>query len=89
MDHLLGAFFEVVFGTIFVATGRVIVAVFSLGRWRGASPFDNEEKIYGRAGALSFVRDGRRVVTTNGTCLLGFLFYFLVVVLLIASASRT
>jgi hypothetical protein len=89
MDHLLGALFEVVFGSIFVGTGRVIVAVFSLGRWRGASPFDSEEKTYGGAGALSFVRDGQRVVTTTGTCLLGFLFYILVVAALIASASST
>lgn len=89
MDHLLGALLEVVFGTVFVGTGRVIVAVFSLGRWRGASPFDNEERIYGGAGALSFVRDGQRVITTTGTGLLGFLFYFLVAVVLIASASRT
>jgi hypothetical protein len=88
MDHLLGALLEVFFGTIFVGTGRVIVAVFSLGRWRGVSPFDSEEKIYGGAGALSFVRDKQRVVTTTGTCLLGFLFYFLVAVVLIVSATR-
>ena len=87
MDHLLGALLEVVFGTVFVGTGRVIVVVFSLGRWRGASPFDSEESIYGGAGALSFVRDEQRVVTTTGTGLLGFLFYLLVAVVLIASAS--
>ena len=87
MDHLLGALLEVVFGTVFIGTGRVIVAVFSLGRWRGASPFDSEESIYGGAGALSFVRNGQRIVTTTGTGLLGFLFYFVVAVVLITSVS--
>jgi hypothetical protein len=88
MDHLLGALLEIVFGTVVVGTGRVIVAVLSLGRWRGASMFDTEESIHGGAGALSFVRDGQRVVTTTGTGLLGFLFYLLLAVVLIACASR-
>ena len=86
MDHLLGALLEIVFGTFLVGTGRVIVAVLTLGRWRGASMFDTEESVYGAAGALSFVRDGQRVVTTTGTGMLGFLFYVALATVLIAFA---
>ncbi len=85
MDHLLGALLEFVFGTVLVGTGRVLVVVLSVGRWRAASMFDNEERIHGGAGAFSFVRDGQRVITTTGSGLLGFLFYVLLVVVLIAS----
>lgn len=89
MDHLLGALLEFVFNLVLVGTGRVIVAVVTLGRWRGASMFDSEESIHGAAGALSFVRDGQRVVTTTGMGMLGFLFYFLLITLLVVAATRS
>jgi len=38
------------------------------------------------SGALSFVRDGQRVITTTGMGLLGFVFYLLLAVALIALA---
>jgi hypothetical protein len=83
MDHLLGALFEFLIHAFFVGTGRVIIAVFTLGRWRGASMIDAEEMTYGAAGALSFVRDGQRVITTTGNGLLGFLFYVALAAVLI------
>ena len=50
--------------------------------------FDTEESVHGAAGALSFVRDGQRVVTTTGLGLLGFIFYLLLAVALVLAASR-
>ena len=87
MDHLLGAALEFVFAVILVSTGRIVVSVLSFGRWRGASMFDKEEGKFGGAGALSFVRDGQRVLTTTGQGLLGFLFYFALVALLVVQAA--
>jgi hypothetical protein len=87
MDHLIGALLELVFNVVLVGTGRLIVAVVSFGQWRGASMFDDEESIHGGAGALSFVLNGQRVITTTGMGLLGFLFYMVLVVALGVSAS--
>jgi hypothetical protein len=81
------AIIEFLLSVVLVWTGRIMVPIISLGRWRGASLQGKEEKIYGAAGALSFVRDGRRVVTTTGMGLLGFLFYFCVVATLVAHAT--
>ena len=71
MEVIAQLFFELVF----IGTGKVVVMVFSLGQWRGESIFGKEGQIYGAAGALSFVRNGRRTITTNGMTLAGFLFY--------------
>jgi hypothetical protein len=51
--------------------------------------FDTEESIHGGAGALSFVRNGQRVITTTGMGLLGFVFYLLLAAVLVVSASRS
>lgn len=72
---LADAVIELVFWVIFVETGRFVVAIISLGRWRGTVRRNNEERIYGAAGALSFCRDGTRIITTVGLCWIGFLFY--------------
>ena len=49
--------------------------------------FDNEESVHAGAGALSFVLNDQRVMTTTGMGLLGFLFYLVLVVALVTSAS--
>ncbi|WP_231394120.1 hypothetical protein [Pseudacidovorax intermedius] len=72
---LADAVIELVVWVIFVETGRFVVAIISLGRWRGTFRRNNEERIYGAAGALSFRRDGTRIITTAGLCWIGFLFY--------------
>lgn len=68
---------EVILGALEVALtaiGRFAVWVFTLGAWRGESLGGEEGKIYGAAGALSFVRDGRRVVTCTGQLFAGIAF---------------
>ncbi|WP_395669765.1 hypothetical protein [Rhodoferax sp.] len=71
MDEIIGRMLEI----IAVQTGRVIVWLVSFGNWRGEPLFGDEGRIYGAAGALSFVRDGRRVVTHTGLFFAGVFFY--------------
>jgi len=70
---LLWAAFEVAF----VFTGKFVVLALSFGRWRGERISSKEGCIYGPAGALSFKREGQRVITANGLLFVGVLFYVL------------
>ena len=70
---------------VFVLTGRAVVWLISFGRWRGEEMTTNEALIYSAAGSLSFVRDGRRVITHTGLMFFGIVFYVLLAVILIAS----
>ncbi|MGO4391167.1 hypothetical protein AB4Z46_07405 [Variovorax sp. M-6] len=59
----------------FILTGKGLVRVLSLGRWRGEALNGHEANIHAAAGALAFVLDGRRVVTVAGLTLAGAAFY--------------
>ena len=83
MDEIICA----VLGVVAILTGRVVVSVISLRRWRGESLDGGEGKIYGAAGALSFVRDDQRVVTTTGQLFTGIAFYVLLVLGLAVCAA--
>jgi hypothetical protein len=80
MDEIIGG----VFMMVTVITGRVIVRLVSLGRWRSEPFLGNEGRIYGAAGALSFVRDGQRVITETGLMFVGLAFYVAAIVLAIS-----
>ena len=71
MDEIIGG----VLGVIAVQTGRIVVWLVSFCKWRGEPLFGEEGRIYGTAGALSFVRDGRRVITDIGLMFVGVAFY--------------
>jgi hypothetical protein len=73
-----------VLGVIAIQTGRVVVWLVSFGKWRGEPLFGDEGRIYGAAGALSFVRDGKRVITDTGLLFVGVAFYVVLVALIIA-----
>jgi hypothetical protein len=79
MDEIIGG----VLGVIAIQTGRVVVWLVSFGKWRGEPLFGDEGRIYGAAGALSFVRDGRRVITDTGLLFVGVVFYVVFVALII------
>lgn len=83
MDEVIGT----ALGVVAIMTGRVVVSVLTLRRWRGESLDGEEGKIHSAAGALSFVREGRRVVTTTGQLFTGIAFYVLLVLGLIACAA--
>ncbi len=83
MDEIIGG----VFGVITIQTGRVVVWLVSFGKWRGEPLFGDEGRIYGAAGALSFVRDGRRVITETGLLFVGVVFYVVFVALVITAVA--
>jgi hypothetical protein len=83
MDEIIGG----VLGIIAIQTGRVLVWLVSFGKWRGEPLFGNEGRIYGAAGALSFVRDGRRVITDTGLLFVGVAFYIALLAAIIAFAA--
>ena len=58
-----------------VVTGAWLVRLLSFGRWRGESLRRKEEPIDAPAGALTFILDGKRVVSTNVLTLVGGAFY--------------
>ncbi|MBB6562180.1 hypothetical protein HNP48_004889 [Acidovorax soli] len=55
---------------VFVYIGKAIVYALTLGHWRGERGAD-EARIHGAAGALSFVRDGQRVLTDRSAAFVG------------------
>jgi len=83
MDIAASAIIEV----LLVVTGRLVVWLFSLGRWRGEALGSDEGRIYSAAGSLSFVRDGQRVVTQTGQLFVGLIFYVLLFALAVAYAA--
>lgn len=86
MDDFLAFAAWLVVEVVLIQTGRVAVWLATLGRWRGESITENEGRIHGPAGALSFVREGRRIVTANGMLFAGILFYVALVLFLLAWA---
>lgn len=64
---------------LLIGTGRGVVRLLTLGRWRGEQFAGDEGRIYGPAGALSFRLDGQRVITKAGLFVAGALFYLLAV----------
>lgn len=70
-----------------VYTGNAVVRSTSAGRWRPVSLNGDEARIYGMAGALSFRRDGQRVITRLGLMFVGAGFYAVLVFAGIGLAS--
>lgn len=78
---------DVVVEVFLALTGKVLVFLLSLGAWSSESMMSDESSIYAAAGALSFVRDGRRVISVTGQQLLGMVFYGLLVLPILLMAS--
>jgi hypothetical protein len=73
---------------LLASLGRVAVFAVSLGRWRGERVRENEGRIYGAAGALSFVHEGQRVVTRMGLAFAGLVLCLLLGAVALALTSR-
>jgi hypothetical protein len=80
MDELIG----LALTFICIQTGRFVVWLVSFGRWRSEAWRGNESQIYGPAGALSFNRDGQRVITNTGLTFVGIVFYVVLIALSVA-----
>ncbi len=88
MDQFIGFLGYLLLDYLAIGTGRVVVFVLSLGRWRGEYSEEKEGRIFGPSGSLAFVRDGRRVVTRTGLMLIGLAFYFVVIVAAVMVSVR-
>ena len=88
MGEVIAALLWAALELLLLFTGRWVVMTISLGRWRAERITSGEGRIYGAAGALSFKRDGRRVVTSTGQFLAGVLFYVLLIAALIWLAAQ-
>ena len=80
MDELLAGIFVLTVRQ----TGQLVVRLITRGRWRGEDLRGDEGRIYGPAGALSFVRDGQRVITNTGLSFIGSAFYVFLLVAAVA-----
>lgn len=84
MDMLIAG----VIGVIGRQTGKVVVWFVSLCQWRGEQLFGEDGRIHGAAGALSFVRNGRRVITDIGLLFLVVTFYVVLFFVSIAYVAQ-
>lgn len=75
MEELLLFVTSFILDVVLRGTGRAVVFLGSFGRWRGEDVVAREGRIHGASGALSFRREGQRVVTSTGLVLAGLLFY--------------
>lgn len=79
---------DAVIELLLALTGKGLVSLCSFGKWRGEALNGNEARLHAAAGSLSFVLDGRRVVTTAGLTLIGLAFYGLLVAALVYWMTR-
>ena len=88
MEEGLAAIIWLSIELLLMYTGRGVICAVSLGRWRGEHIQRKEGKIHSAAGALSFVRDGQRVITATGLFFAGLIFYVALMFLLAYLAAR-
>jgi hypothetical protein len=81
MTEIFAAFVWLLLELFLAFTGKFVVWALSFGRWRSESLRNAESRVFAAAGALSFVREGQRVITTTGLVFAGLAFYILLVVL--------
>lgn len=88
MAEIFAAFVWELLELVLAFTGKFLVWALSLGRWRSESLWENKSRVFAAAGALSFVREGQRVVTATGLVFAGLAFYILLFLLSLAYAAK-
>ncbi len=78
MFEIVMFFLGYVLDLLLVITGGLVIRLLSFGRWRTESQNNYERRVVAAAGALSFVRDGKRVITTTGLWIAGLAIYLLI-----------
>ncbi len=71
MGDLILALTWGIFELLLVGTGALVIRAVSLGGWKTERLSSNEHGVRAAAGALTFVQDGARVVTTVGQTVVG------------------
>ena len=88
MAEIVASFVWLVVELLLVGTGKAVIWAISFGRWRSESLGEDESRVFAAAGALSFLRDGRRVITTTGMLFAGLAFYVLLIVASLLYAAK-
>jgi len=88
MAEIVAAFVGEALALVLAFTGRILVWAISFGRWRSESLREDESRVFAAAGALSFVREGRRVITSTGLIFAGLTFYLLLVIMSLVYAAK-
>lgn len=88
MAEFISSVLWVAVEVLLVYTGKAVIWGISAGRWRSESLNGDEGRVYGAAGALSFIPDGQRVITPNGLLFAGLALYVLLVFSVFFYASR-
>ena len=88
MAEIITAFVWELLELFLAFTGKFVVWALSFGRWRSESLRENESRVFAAAGALSFVREGQRVITSTGLVFAGLAFYILLVFLALVYAAK-
>jgi len=88
MAEIVAAFVWGLLELVLALTGKLVIWALSFGRWRSESLREDESRVFAAAGALSFVREGQRVITTTGLVFAGLAFYILLVVLSLVYAAK-
>jgi hypothetical protein len=83
VEDVLGLLALAFFDVFLAGTGRLLVKLFSFGRWRGEQFGGKEGRTFAPAGALSFALEGRRVITRSGLVIIGVVFYLALIACLI------
>jgi hypothetical protein len=88
MAEIITAFVWELLELFLAITGQFLVWALSFWRWRSESLRENESRVFAAAGALSFVREGQRVITSTGLVFAGLAFYILLVFLVLVYAAK-
>ncbi|MEH3085236.1 MAG: hypothetical protein PGN26_01550 [Xylophilus ampelinus] len=67
---------------VLILTAKGFVWLVTFGRWRGESLLTNEASVHSAAGSLSFVLNGKRVITSAGLTLIGMALYGMLIFIL-------
>lgn len=61
--------------SVFYCTGKILLSIGSVGRWRGATLRNGEKIAFPAWGGYIGKADGRRIVSVEGQAMLGAMFY--------------
>jgi hypothetical protein len=85
LDALLSFVGWLLLEVLLASIGRSAIFVFTFGRWRGERFGGDEGRTHGKAGSLSFVLDGQRVITQTGLLFAGLSALILLAVAVLAA----
>lgn len=75
VEAMLELLAEILVRSVFYCTGKILLLIGSLGRWRGATLRNGEKIAFPAWDGYVGKADGRRIVSVEGQAMLGTMFY--------------